>query len=119
MQFLVELYSAASIIRLAFGKLNTHKVAPLYEPFSPEQAGALVQRPVNPLPPKHGSWRNVAELEFAVFAKVCLGRQFPDEATLKFELAVNIAERNTHAHRVQRQITKVMLGTSCIACIDQ
>jgi hypothetical protein len=47
----------------------------------------------------------VAELEFAVLSKSCLDRRIPDEATLKSEVAANIAERNARAHRVQWRFT--------------
>jgi hypothetical protein len=81
--------------------VNTHKIASLYETFPPEQARAIAKRLKIHYTPKHGSWPNVAELEFAVLSKSCLDRRTPDEATLKSELAANIAQRNARAHRVQ------------------
>jgi hypothetical protein len=37
------------------------------------------------------------ELELAVLSKSCLDQRIPDEATLKSELPINIAERNGRA----------------------
>jgi len=105
MQHLVDLYPQASVIRLVLDNLNTHKIASLYETFPPEQARAIAQRLEIHYTPKHGSWLNVAELEFAVLSKTCLNRRIPDEATLKAEIAANVADRNTRAHRVQWTFT--------------
>lgn len=105
MQHLVDLYPQAQVIRLVLDNLNTHKIASLYETFPPEQARAIAKRLEIHYTPKHGSWLNVAELEFAVLSKSCLDRRIPDEATLKSEVAINIAERNARAHRVQWHFT--------------
>lgn len=103
MQHLVELYPEADVIRLVLDNLNTHKLAALYETFPPEQARAIAQRLEIHYTPKHGSWLNVAELEFAVLSKSCLDRCILDEAALKSEVAANVAERNARAHRIQWQ----------------
>ena len=44
--------------------------------------------------PKHGSWLNMAEIEFSVFSKQCLDRRIDDEETLKGEIAALEAQRN-------------------------
>ena len=44
--------------------------------------------------PKHGSWLNMAEMEFSVLARRVLRRRIPDEATLKAELKAVELERN-------------------------
>ncbi len=44
--------------------------------------------------PKHGSWLNMAEIEFSVFSKQCLDRRIGDEETLKREIAALEAQRN-------------------------
>ena len=37
--------------------------------------------------PKHGSWLNMAEIEFSVLSRQCLNRRIPDMATLQEEVA--------------------------------
>ena len=32
--------------------------------------------------PKHGSWLNMAEIEFSVFSRSCLRQRLPDEESL-------------------------------------
>lgn len=105
MKHLVEMYPTAIVIRLVLDNLNTHKIGSLYETFPPEEARAIAKRLEFHFTPKHGSWLNIAELEFAVLSKSCLDRRIPDETMLKREVAANIAERNACAHRVQWKFT--------------
>jgi len=44
--------------------------------------------------PKHGSWSNMAEIEFSALARQCLERRFPDHATFVQEVAAWTAARN-------------------------
>jgi DDE superfamily endonuclease len=44
--------------------------------------------------PKHGSWLNMAECEFAALTKQCLARRVPDVTTLRREIAAWQARRN-------------------------
>jgi len=105
MKHLVASYPVATVIRVVLDNLNTHKIGSLYELFPPEEARAIAKQLEFHFTPKHGSWLNVAELEFAVLSKSCLDRRIPDETTLKREVAANIAERNARAHRVQWKFT--------------
>ena len=43
---------------------------------------------------KHGSWLNMAEIEFSVFSNQCLNRRIEDEVSLKREIAALETERN-------------------------
>lgn len=101
MKHLSEMYPSASSIRVVLDNLNTHKKGSLYETFTPEEANAIAKRLEFHYTPKHGSWLNIAELEFAVLSKTCLDQRIPDEAMLKREVAANVAERNARAHQVQ------------------
>ena len=44
--------------------------------------------------PKHGSWLDMAEIEFSIFSKQCLDRRIGDEETLQREIAALEAQRN-------------------------
>ena len=54
------------------GQLNTHRWASLYETFPAAEACRITQRLEFHHTPKHGSWLNMAEIEFSVLARACL-----------------------------------------------
>jgi DDE superfamily endonuclease len=62
-------YRDAERVVLVMDQLNTHSVASLYEAFPPQQAQRLAQRLEIHYTPKHGSWLNMAEIEFSVLAR--------------------------------------------------
>ena len=74
--------------------LNTHRPASLYEAFEPKEARRVIQRLEFHYTPKHGSWLNMAEIEFSVFSNQCLNRRIEDEVSLKREIAALETERN-------------------------
>jgi hypothetical protein len=95
MKWLVEeKYPDADCIRVVMDNLNTHKAASLYETFEPEVARGILKRLEFHYTPKHGSWLNMAEIEFSVFSRQCLNRRIADEATLKREVKALEDERN-------------------------
>jgi hypothetical protein len=101
MQWLVdEGYPKAEVIRVVLDNLNTHKPASLYEAFPPEEARRLVKKLEFHYTPKHGSWLNMAEIEFSILARQCLDRRIPDEATLKQEV---------HAYQVRRNAERATI----------
>lgn len=95
MRWLVEeRYPDAEIVRVILDNLNTHKPASLYEAFPPEEARRILKRLEFHHTPKHGSWLNMAEIEFSVFSRQCLDRRIGDEAMLKREIKALEDERN-------------------------
>ena len=74
--------------------LNTHRPASLYEAFEPKEARRVIQRLEFHYTPKHGSWLNMAEIEFSVFSNQCLNRRIEDEVSLKREIAALETELN-------------------------
>ena len=55
--------------------------------------------------PKHGSWLNMAEIEFSVLSRQCLAQRIPDEATLKREVAAWEDRRNAGEGKVNWRFT--------------
>ena len=95
MQWLVdEGYPEATVIRVVLDNLNTHKIASLYEAFAPAEARRIARKLEFHSTPKHGSWLNMAEIEWSILQQQCLDRRMPDEATLTREIAVWEAPRN-------------------------
>ena len=90
-------YPEAEKVRVVLDNLNTHRPASLYETFEPKEARRVIQRLEFHYTPKHGSWLNMAEIEFSVFSNQCLNRRIEDEASLKQEIAALEAERNQAA----------------------
>jgi DDE superfamily endonuclease len=78
-------YPQAARVRLVCDNLNTHGIGSLYEAFPPEQARKLASRLEIHHTPKHGSWRNIAEIELSVLTMQCLDRRLPDMETLTKE----------------------------------
>ena len=104
-QLVDELYPQAVRIRVVLDNLNTHKPASLYACFPPAEANRLLKRLEFHYTPKHGSWLNMAEIEFSVFSRQCLDRRIPDEPTLRTEVAALQAERNAAAATVHWHFT--------------
>jgi DDE superfamily endonuclease len=96
MQWLVdEAYPEAEVIRVVLDNLNTHTVAALYETFAAAEANRLHHRLEFHYTPKHGSWLNMAEIEFSIFARQAWPGCVPDEPTLQRNVHALEAERNT------------------------
>ena len=92
---LVDLhYPQAKKIVLVMDNLNTHKLASLYQAFTPEEARRLIGRLEIHHTPKHGSWLDMAEIEFSVLATQCLDRRIADVETLTREVAAWQDRRN-------------------------
>ena len=90
-------YPEAEKVRVVLDNLNTHRTASLYETFEPKEARRVIQRLEFHYTPKHGSWLNMAEIEFSVFSNQCLNRRIEDEDALNREIAALETERNQAA----------------------
>ena len=95
MRWLVdEAYPEIAVVRVVLDNLNTHRVASLYETFPPAEARRIAKRLEFHHTPKHGSWLNMAEIEFSVLARACLKGRNPDEDALQRNIGACEAERN-------------------------
>lgn len=95
MRWLVDVaYPEAATVRLVLDNLNTHRPAALYEAFPPPEARRIAKRLEFHYTPKHGSWLNMAEIEFSVLARSILKRRSADEASLRRQVEALERERN-------------------------
>ena len=95
MRWLVdEAYPEAQVVRIVLDNLNTHRPASLYESFPAAEARRIVKRLEFHYTPKHGSWLNMAEIEFSVLDRPCLKQRLTDEAALRREIEALVRERN-------------------------
>jgi len=76
-------YPEADVIVVVMDNLNTHSPASFYEAFEPQEARRLANRFEFHYTPKHGSWLNMAEIEFSVLGRQCLAGRISDMATLE------------------------------------
>ena len=97
-----EYFPEAEVIRVVLDNLNTHVFGALYETFAPEEARRIATRLEFHYTPKHGSWLNMAELEFSVLTRQCLGRRIETAEELKAEIAAwqTREERGRHQDRL-------------------
>lgn len=95
MRDLVDVYFPhATLISVVLDNLNTHSPASLYATFPPAEAKRILDRLEFRYTPKHGSWLNMAELEFAALQRQCLDRRLASQADVEREVAAWEAERN-------------------------
>ena len=95
MRWLVdEAYPDIPVVRMVLGNLNAHRIASLYETFPAAEARRIAKRLEFHHTPKHGSWLNMAEIEFSVLARACLKKRNPDEDVLQRNISACEAERN-------------------------
>jgi transposase len=102
MQALVDRhFPDATSIRVVLDNLNTHTPAALYEAFAPAEARRILKKLEFHYTPLHGSWLNMAELEFSMLSRQCLGRRIPDRDTLVTEIADWETARNEQRATIQ------------------
>jgi hypothetical protein len=95
MKDLVDVYYPdAQVIRVVLDNLNTHTPAALYEAFEPAEARRIVRKLEFHHTPKHGSWLNMAEVEFAALSTQCLDRRLGNVQVVHSEIAAWERQRN-------------------------
>ena len=98
-------YPDTEKVTIVRDNLNTHYPSSLYEAFEPAAARSLLERCDFHYTPKHGSWLNMAEIEFSALQRQCLDRRIPDQETLRDEIAAWEERRNAKAVRVNWRFT--------------
>jgi transposase len=100
-----EYYPTAKTIVLVMDNLNTHDKTSLYEAFEPEEAKRLADKLEIHYTPKHGSWLNMAEIEFSHLSRQCLDRRIESKEILQQEVTAWMAERNQQKASMQWRFT--------------
>lgn len=98
-------YSHAEKIVLVMDNLNTHTPSSFYEVFEPAEARRLTEKLEIHYTPKHGSWLNMAEIEFAALASQGLARRIATVEELEHQIACWQEQRNTTATTVNWRFT--------------
>lgn len=84
----------AQTITLVVDNLNIHTYAALYETFPAAEAHRIKHKLRIHYTPKHGSWLNMAEIEFSILSRQCLDRRIAERETLQTEVNAWAAQRN-------------------------
>jgi hypothetical protein len=100
-----EIHPGAERLVLAVDNLNTHTPAALYQALPPEQARRIAARLEWHYTPRHGSWLNMAEIEFAALSKQCLGRRIGSREELERVIAAWVQDRNERMVEVRWRFT--------------
>ncbi len=98
-------YPDTQKLLLVQDNLNTHSYAAFYEHLPCERAFDLRQRLEFHFTPKHASWLNMAELEFAALVRQCLDRRLASQAELEQEVLAWQEERNATATTIHWTFT--------------
>ncbi len=98
-------YPDAKRIRVVMDNLNTHSLAVLYQVFEPAEARRLCRKLEIHYTPKHGSWLNMAEIEFSALGRQCLAQRIPDEDQLADHVQAWTDRRNADGRTVNWQFT--------------
>lgn len=98
-------YPQARRIKLVCDNLNTHHIASLYEAFPAHEAHRLARRLEIHFTPRHGSWLNVAEIEFSALCRSCLDRRISSAEAMRLETDAWCEERNQRTVGVSWRFT--------------
>jgi hypothetical protein len=106
MQDLVEVHvPEAAVSRVVLDNLNTPTPAALSATFRPAEARRILRKLDRHYTPKHGSWRNMAAIEWAVLSTQGLAPRRGDQATGHRTIAAWEQDRNAAQAPVNGQFT--------------
>jgi hypothetical protein len=92
-------------IRVVLDNLTTHRPEVFCEFFEPEVAKRLLDRFEFHYTPKHGSWLNMAEIEFSALFRECLDRRIGERQALIEHVAAWETDRNVRGAAIDWRFT--------------
>jgi cytochrome P450 len=98
-------YKDALKVSWVMDNFSTHKRSFFYEHFSPEVAKSYLDRMEIIYTPAHGSWLNMAEIEFSVFSRQELDRAFADKTEVETVAAKWAAKQNQKTKKINWHFT--------------
>ena len=109
-QIISTYYADAEYVDLVQDNLNTHKYGSFYEHLPINQARTLSRKLVFHFTapadrPKHGSWLNMAEIEFSALARQCLNKRIGSVEELARQVSLWTHERNERSIQVHWSFT--------------
>ena len=98
-------YPDVPTTQLVQDNYSTHTYGAFYEHLPVERARQLRHQLEFHFPPKHGSWLNMAEIEFSALSRQCLDRRLGSAQQLEEEALIWQAHRNAAATKVNWSFT--------------
>ena len=98
-------YPDATTVHLVVDNLNIHSPTAFYNTFPADEAQRLVERITFHYTPVHGSWLNMAEIEFGVLKRQCLSQRFASRQLLTHAIQSWFLARNSLAPHINWQFT--------------
>lgn len=106
-QFIAKLmdtiYKNAIKVTWVMDNFSTHKLSFFYEHFTPAIAKAYIDRMEIIHTPAHGSWLNMAEIEFSVFTRQELDRPFDDKTQVQMVATKWMNQQNQKVKKINWQ----------------
>jgi hypothetical protein len=100
-----EHYAHVEQIELVQDNLNTHSYGSFYEHLPAQQASELARKFNFHFTPKHGSWLNMAEIEFSVLARECLDRRIASIEEMERQVLIWGEQRNKRTAKIHWSFT--------------
>lgn len=100
-------YQSATKVTWVMDNLSTHKLCFFYNHFPPHQAKAYIDRMEIIHTPAHGSWLNMAEIEFSVLTRQVFKRPFSNKAQVEEVVAKWVKRQNEKEKKINWQFTTV------------
>lgn len=98
-----QMYPTAERITIVEDNHGAHKLSALYEVLAPEQARSIITRLEIVRTPVHGSWLNIAELEFSILSRQGLARRMATRQECEGKVRDWVALRNQRSIKVDWQ----------------
>jgi hypothetical protein len=98
-------YAHTKGVHLIQDNLNTHTKGSFYKAFDPITARKYAKKLVFHFTPKHGSWLNMAEIEFSALSRQCLNRRFESIQTMAQQVRIWQNNRNKKAIKIHWSFT--------------
>lgn len=100
-----EHYAHVEEIELVQDNLNTHSYGSFYENLPAREARELAHKLNFHFTPRHGSWLNMAEIEFSALARECLDRRIGSIEELEKQALIWCENRNRRATKIHWSFT--------------
>jgi transposase len=100
-----EMYPESKKITLIMDNYKTHSMGAFYEAFEPIEAKRLIDRFEFVFTPKHGSWLNMAEIEFHILNSQCLKKHITTIENIKQEIEEWQKYRNSKNCKINWQFS--------------
>jgi len=100
-----EHYQHVEKIEMVQDNLNTHSYGSFYDYLPAADARELARKFNFHFTPKHGSWLNMAEIEFSVLARECLHRRIASREELEKQVLIWCEKRNAKAAKIHWSFT--------------